>query len=107
LEKFDDPSKVQVHFFSEGEPSTFESFQIAFPTAKLHLESASWVETLDIISQSKILIGGGSTFFVLAAGLCEECTIVAVNSNVYMKFSPLDPSEALLAQHHNVEFYLG
>ena len=107
LEKFDDPSKVQVHFFSEGEPSTFESFQIAFPTAKLHLESASWVETLDIISQSKILIGGGSTFFVLAAGLCEECTIVAVNSSAQRYFSSHDPSEALLAQHHNVEFYLG
>ena len=107
LEKFDDPSKVQVHFFSEGEPSTFESFQIAFPTAKLHLESASWVETLDIMSQSKILIGGGSTFFVLAAGLCDECTVAPVNSKSQLYFSSHDPSEALLAQHHNVESYLG
>jgi len=107
LEKFDDPSKVQVHFFSEGEPSTFESFQIAFPTAKLHLESASWVESLDIMSQSKILIGGGSTFFKLAAGLCDECTVVTVNSSAQRYFSSHDPSEALLAQHHNVEFYLG
>jgi len=86
-------------------PRPAPSFNI--PTAKFHLESASWVETLDIMSQSKVLIGGESTFFVLAAGLCDECTVVPLSSKAQKYFSSHDPSEALLAQHHNVEFYLG
>ena len=47
-------------------------------------ESISWKRDIDIISQSNLLIGGSSSFFVLGAHLCQSCTVI---HNSVTKFS--------------------
>lgn len=96
-------SETEIHFFSEGEPTTFISFQDAFPSATLHLNSTSWVESLDIMSQSNVLIGGHSSFFVLASHLCEYCKVITATHRG-KKFS-VKKQEVSLARHHNVSLF--
>ena len=69
---------VSLHFFSEGGVRNFTKFEDAFPDAKMHVND-DWVDALDIMTQSSVLIGGESSFFVLAAHLCRNCTVVSAN----------------------------
>ena len=39
-------------------------------------DSLEWKRDIDIMSQSQLLIGGSSSFFVLGAHLCENCTVI-------------------------------
>ena len=39
-------------------------------------DSQSWKRDIDIMSQSNLLIGGSSTFFMLGAHLCQNCTVI-------------------------------
>lgn len=39
-------------------------------------DSQYWRRDMDIMSQSNLLIGGSSSFFVLGAHLCQNCTVV-------------------------------
>ena len=39
-------------------------------------DSLKWKRDIDIMSQSQLLIGGSSSFFVLGAHLCENCTVI-------------------------------
>lgn len=39
-------------------------------------ESQSWRRDIDIMSQSDLLLGGSSSFFVLGAHLCQNCTVI-------------------------------
>lgn len=96
-------SQTQIHFFSEGEPTTFVAFQDAFPSATLHLNSTSWIEALDIMSQSNVLIGGQSSFFCLASHLCEYCKVITATHRG-KKFS-VKKEELSLARHHNMSFF--
>ena len=47
-------------------------------------DSQSWRRDIDIMSQSQLLIGGSSSFFVLGAHLCQNCTVI---HNSAIKFS--------------------
>ena len=79
----------QVDFFSEGPEADFAEFTKAVPGARLHLggtarETAEEAEetaedaqeALLGLSQAHVLIGGSSSFFVLAAHLCEQCIVI-------------------------------
>ena len=63
-------------------------------------DSISWKQHLDIMSQSQLLIGGKSGFFVLGSHLCENCTVIH-NSN--SKFFVSDYEKAL--PKHLVEHF--
>ena len=95
-----DSKKIMIHFFSEGQPDIFASFQNKFPSSTLHLNSSHWINALDIMSQSNVIIGGSSSFFALASHLCSNCTVVTTHPNSY-KFLAED-EEILLAKHHEL-----
>lgn len=97
-------SETVIHFFSEGEPSTFVVFQDAFPSVSLHLNSTLWIDALDIMSQSNVLIGGISSFFVLGSHLCDNCKVII--SKPSKKFS-VKKQEVAFARHHNLSIFPG
>ena len=90
---------ARVFFFSEGPRETFALFQKNVPTAELHL-NGSWQTAIDTFSQSNILLGGTSSFFVIGAHLCNNCTVVTLPQNV--KFS-VKPSEISFSKHHRLQ----
>ena len=68
--------KVSIFVFAENftppeSCTVLESRQVSFFNA-----STSWQRDLDIMSQSQLLIGGQSSFFVLGAHLCKNCTAI-------------------------------
>jgi hypothetical protein len=65
-----------------------------------HNDSNTWKSDIDIMSQSKLLIGGSSSFFVLGAHLCENCTVI---HNSQVKFTVSD-YEKTLTSHLNPLF---
>ena len=72
---------VRVDFYSEGNASEFGAVLEALPGATLHLGSSPQEtrDSLDRMSRADVLIGGGavpSSFFVLAAHLCDACVVV-------------------------------
>jgi hypothetical protein len=94
---------ARVFFFSEGSAETFASFQQIVPTGELHLNGL-WQTAIDTFSQSNILLGGISSFFVIGAHLCDNCTVVTVTHNV--KFS-VQPSEVSFSKHHHLQSIKG
>ena len=68
---------ISLHFFSEGDVKTFAKFQDNFPNATMHVNEVDWVDALDVMTQSNVLIGGISSFFALAAHLCHNCTVIS------------------------------
>jgi hypothetical protein len=87
---------ARVFFFSEGPTETFAPFQKIVPTGELHL-NGPWQTAIDTFSQSNILLGGTSSFFVIGAHLCNNCTVVTLPKQV--KFS-VKPSEISFSKHH-------
>lgn len=75
---------ASVFFLSEGTPEDFVHFKIIVPNAIMIL-NGSWKDALWIMSQSNVLIGGTSSFFVLGAHLCSNCTIVTKTSQKKFK----------------------
>lgn len=71
---------VAVNFISEGNASLFQTFTEIIPQANILLD-LTWQEAIDLMSQSDILVGGSSSFFVLGAHLCKNCTVVTTKTN--------------------------
>lgn len=72
--------KLVVHFFSEGSPHAFRDFTNILPDTVLHLGNKLGTTTkhdMDLMSQSHVLIGGTSTFFQMAAHLCDACVVLS------------------------------
>mmetsp|Transcript_5695 Transcript_5695/g.13820 ORF Transcript_5695/g.13820 Transcript_5695/m.13820 type:complete len:200 (+) Transcript_5695:749-1348(+) len=90
---------ARVFFFSEGPTETFAPFQKIVPSGELHL-NGPWQTAIDTFSQSNILLGGPSSFFVIGAHLCNNCTVVTLTKNV--KFS-VKPSEISFSKHHRLQ----
>lgn len=72
---------VRVDFYSEGNASEFDAVLAALPGTTLHLGSSpqDTRDSLDRMSSADVLVGGGavpSSFFVLAAHLCDTCVVV-------------------------------
>jgi len=64
-----------INFISEGNASLFRKFSDIVPRANVR-NDLTWQGAIDLMSQSDILIGGSSSFFVLSAHLCRNCTVV-------------------------------
>ena len=91
---------AKVFFFAEG-LQEFSACPI-LKSKKIQVRNASktWKSDLDIMSQSQVLIGGSSSFFVLGSHLCRNCSVIHT-SNV--KFKKTD-YESNLPQHLH-DFY--
>ena len=63
-------------------------------------DSQVWRRDIDIMSQSNLLLGGSSSFFMLGAHLCENCTVI---HNSFKKFQK-SKYEKTLPSHINA-FY--
>ena len=63
-------------------------------------DSTNWMRDLDIMSQSQIILGGSSSFFVLAAHLCQNCTVI---HDSWVKFAKKE-HEKNLPKHMNDYF---
>ncbi len=71
-----------VHFFSEGKAHAFKRFTDVLPDAVLHLGNKRGDTTkhdIDLMTQSHVLIGGFSTFFQMAAHLCDACVVLSAD----------------------------
>merc|ERR1740130_2281574 len=71
-----------VHLFSEGQPHAFKRFTDVLPDAVLHLGNKGGDTTkhdIDPMTQSHMLIGGFSTFFQMAAHLCDACVVLSTD----------------------------
>merc|ERR1719272_2311149 len=71
-----------VHFFSEGKAHAFKRFTDVLPDAVLHLGNNGGDTTkhdIDLMTQSHVLIGGVSTFFQMAAHLCDACVVLSAD----------------------------
>merc|ERR1740130_1042561 len=71
-----------VHFFSEGKAHAFKRFTDVLPDAVLHLGNNGGDTTkhdIDLMTQSHVLIGGFSTFFQMAAHLCDACVVLSAD----------------------------
>ena len=71
-------STTKIHFLSEGREEDFLTVRRVLPNTVLHLDHERWLEALDIMSQSSILIGGRSSFFSLGYHLCDRCFVVSL-----------------------------
>jgi hypothetical protein len=71
---------ARVFLISEGLQNEFEAFRAIVPTAEYML-GGSWKDALWVISQSNVVIGGTSSFFVLGAHLCTQCTVLTSANN--------------------------
>ena len=63
-------------------------------------DSTNWKHDLDIMSQSQIILGGSSSFFVLAAHLCQNCTVIHDSRIKFAKYK----HEENLPKHMNDYF---
>jgi len=71
-----------VHLFSEGKAHAFKRFTDVLPGAVLHLGNNRGDTTkhdIDLMTQSHVLIGGFSTFFQMAAHLCDACVVLSTD----------------------------
>ena len=96
-EYFKENPKARVFFFSEGEQHEFEDFRTIVPSTEWRL-NGSWKDALWTMSQSNVLIGGTSSFFVLGAHLCNQCTVVTIESSPKFRSRPFEDTK-----HHNLQ----
>ena len=81
--------QTKLFFFTEashGREDDFSSVVKKFPNISFHTNSGQWLQALDLMSLSAILIGGRSAFFHAAKNLCDDCFTVSLPENVMQKF---------------------
>ena len=88
---------IKVFLFAEGFKSPELCDAIGYKNVIFLSESGPWKMHIDIMSQSSLLIGGQSSFFVLGSHLCENCTVIHDDK---FKFSQSD-YERKLPTHLN------
>ncbi len=90
---------------SAGRPYEFKKFTEAVPRTELRIASGEWgfsagnITALHVaeMAQADVLIGGTSSFFTLAAHLCE-CIVVEANPHTY-KLRSATPETSVWAKH--------
>ena len=92
-----------IHFFAENfnQPIVCSKLQ-SNGNFYFYNDSMNWKHALDIMSQSQVILGGSSSFFVLAAHLCQNCTVI---HNSGIKFAKKE-YEKNLPKHMN-DYYCG
>ena len=79
---------VKIFLFAENFTRVDMCKELEKPNVHLFNDSNSWKRDLDITSQSQLLIGGSSSFFVLGAHLCGYgSTVCTVIHSSGMKFA--------------------
>ena len=92
---------AKVFVFAEKLENFYETCHELDRNKVLHLgDSRSWRRDIDIMSQSNLLIGGSSSFFMLGAHLCQNCTVI---HNSVAKFKKTH-YERKLTSHMNAQY---
>ena len=69
--------QATIHFFAENLNQTKLCSMFQFnDNFHFYNDSMKWKRDLDIISQSQLILGGSSSFIVLGAHLCQNCTVI-------------------------------
>ena len=76
---------VEIYFFAEGFPHPELCEHLKYKNIHFINESITWKRDIDIMSQSQLLIGGSSSFFVLGSHLCENCTVIHSSDRKFKK----------------------
>ena len=106
-------TQSQIPDPGNGDRTPFSIFRKVIPAAEPLLDG-DWKDSLWTLAQSNVLVGGPSTFFMLGAHLCGNCTVVvnhaavsrqAMNS-VYNSFRA-HSTELEAAKHHTVLYRAG
>ena len=87
--------QAKVFFLAENFMHTNSCDVLNSERVHLSRESKSWQMAIDVMSQSQLLIGGDSSFFVLGAHLCERCIVLHSSS---LKFQ-MSKNEQTLPKH--------
>ena len=77
--------KVSIFVFAENFTPPESCTVLTSRQLSFFNESTSWKRDLDIMSQSQLLIGGQSSFFVLGAHLCQNCTVIHSSGKKFVK----------------------
>ena len=77
---------IELFLFAEGLAKPESCWDLKLKNIHFFNDSISWKRDIDIMSQSQLLIGGRSSFFVLGSHLCENCTVIH-NSPIKFKTS--------------------
>ena len=77
---------VRTFLFAEGQPEEFVSAKEMFPDIDIWTDSDTWLETIDVMSQSQVVIGGRSSFFALGTNLNDGCFSVNVPDKLIQRF---------------------
>ena len=89
--------KARVFLIAEGKQHEFEEFRTIVPSTEWRL-NGSWKDALWTMSQSNVVIGGKSSFFVLGAHLCDQCTVVTIKSQPKFRARAYEDTK-----HHNLQ----
>ena len=93
--------QATIHFFAENfhQTNLCSEFK-SNDSFHFYNDSMNWKHDLDIMSQSQLILGGSSSFFVLAAHMCQNCTVI---HNSRIKFAKAE-YEKNLPNHMNAYF---
>jgi hypothetical protein len=92
--------RIKIFMFAENFERVDLCQQLKSTNVQFFNDSKSWKRDIDIMSQSHLLIGGTSSFFVLGAHLCEVGTRCTVIHGGQKKFSE-SSYEKRLPKHLN------
>ena len=76
---------VAIFVFAENFSPTDSCRVLKSNQVQFFNDSNSWKRDLDIMSQSQLLIGGQSSFFVLGSHLCINCTVIHSSGNKFIQ----------------------
>ena len=76
---------VSIFIFAENFTPPESCRILQSKQVQLYNESTSWKRDLDIMSQSQLLIGGQSSFFVVGAHLCKNCTVIHTSGKKFTR----------------------
>ena len=76
---------IEIFFFAEGLVKPKSCWNFKLKNIHFFNDSLSWKRDIDIMSQSQLLIGGSSSFFVLGSHLCLNCTVIHSTPIKFMK----------------------
>ena len=88
---------VKIFLFAENFPYSETCKFLPAENIQLLNDSGSWKRDIDIMSQSQLLLGGSSSFFVLGSHLCENCSVIHSSDVKYTK----SEYERILPTHLN------
>merc|ERR1712150_73249 len=89
--------EAKIFLFAENFPYSESCTYLPSRNIAFFNDSTSWKRDIDIMSQSQLLLGGSSSFFVLGSHLCENCSVIHSSDKKFIK----SEYENLLPTHLN------